>query len=211
MSRTRRLTAELGRVGICGVLLIATGAANWIDPAPLGEPETGASTVATAGQPAASIPLPPPSAVAPQPAAASSGLEVAQWRFSNRLGVDPNQPPPGNIVAGKPLYLWLVLDGTQTAVDDMRANLDLGIVVHWARDSASGAPDLVTRLTVGRPELADTFEQQVRRKGFFEWHSWARKDTLSPGDWSISLTYPDGRPLSCGQDAHPCQFQIKVS
>jgi hypothetical protein len=212
MLRTKRLAAQLCRIGACGAVLIGTGAANWIDPKPLGEAETGTSTatVATAGPPAASIPLPQQSAVAPQTGAASSGLGVTQWRFSDRLGADPNQPPAGNIAAGKPLYLWLVLDGTGAAVDDMRSN-GLMIQVHWVRDSASGAPDLVTQLTVGRPGLADTFEQQVKRKGFFEWHSWARKDTVSPGTWTVSLTYPDGRPLSCGQDAQPCRFQVNVS
>lgn len=213
MFQARELAAKLCRVGVWGVILIGTGAANWIDPAPLGTAQSGTSTApaVTPANPAVSILRGAQRAAIPATAPATSGLTVTQWRFSDRLAADPNQPPQGNIVAGSPLYLWLVLDGTQAAVDGMRGNRGLAIQVHWARDSASGAPDLVTPLTVGRPGLADTFEQQVQRKGFFEWHSWARKDTLSPGAWTVSLTYPDGSPLSCGQDAQPCRFQINVS
>ena len=211
MFQTTRLAARLCRVGVCGALLIGTGAANWIDPAPLGETDSETSTMTAAIPPAPTIPLHDDNVIAPQAATASSGLAVTQWRFSDRLAADPNQPPQGDIAAGRPLYLWLVLDGTGAAVDSIRSSHGLTIQVHWVRDSTSGAPDLVTQLTVGRPGLADTLQQQVRRKGFFEWHSWARKDTVSPGPWTVSLTYPDGRLLLCGQDAQPCRFQISVS
>ena len=63
---------------------------------------------------------------------------------------------------------------------------------------------------IGRPELAGALEQQVRRGGFFEWHSWAEKDHLSAGTWTVSVTYPDGQPLPCGPDAQPCRFTINV-
>jgi hypothetical protein len=36
------------------------------------------------------------------------------------------------------------------------------------------------------------------------------KDYLSPGVWTVSVTYPDGQPLPCGPDAQPCGFYINV-
>jgi hypothetical protein len=81
------------------------------------------------------------------------------------------------------------------------------------RESVSGpagVANLVTDLTIGRPGFADAFEEQVRRRGFFEWHGWARKDALSPGMWTVSLTSSDGQLLLCGQDAQPCRFTINV-
>jgi hypothetical protein len=95
----------------------------------------------------------------------------------------------------------------------MRANRPLNIEVHWVRDagpSPIGAPNLVTSLTIGRSDWADRFEQRVRSQGFFEWHSWARKDTLSPDDWTVSVTGPNGQPVACGHDGQPCQFSIHV-
>jgi hypothetical protein len=104
----------------------------------------------------------------------------------------------------------MTFHGTQAAIDAMRSGHQPKIQVHWVREGANSAPNLTTELTVGRPGLADTFEQQVRRKGFFEWHSWARKDTLPPGAWTISLTDSDGQLFPCGPDAEPCRFNIGV-
>jgi hypothetical protein len=216
MFQTRKLAAQLGGAAVCGVVLIGTGAANWINPAPLAGAETEASAGLRAAPPAtatAPAPLRRQTATLPRAATGEPGLRVAQWLFSNRLAADPNQPPPQGrppASAAEPLYLWLVLDGNQAAIDDMRAGGGLKIEVHWVRDSASGAPDLVTVLTVGGPGLADTLAQEVRRRGFFQWHSWTRKDTLSAGTWTVFLTYPDGKPLPCGPDAQPCRFEINL-
>jgi hypothetical protein len=145
-----------------------------------------------------------------QPSDLESGIEVVQWRFGDHAGNTVGQSLQSDIVAGRPVYLSMTLEGTQASIDAIRADHQLKIQVRWTRETANGAPNLVTELTVGRPDLADTLEQQVRRKGFFEWHSWARKDTLSPGTWTISLTYPDGQPLPCGHEAQPCRFRIDV-
>ena len=37
--------------------------------------------------------------------------------------------------------------------------LEMKIQVHWARETTNGAPNLVTELTVGRPDLVDTLQQ----------------------------------------------------
>ena len=40
---------------------------------------------------------------------------------------------------------------------------------------------------------------------------WAdiRKDVLARGRWTVSLTYPDGQPVLCGE-AQPCRFPLTV-
>ena len=107
----------------------------------------------------------------------------------------------------------MTLDGTQEAIDRMQAGPPLTIKVRRMRDNAGaapGAPNLVTALTIGQPGLATTLYGDVRRKGYFEWHTWARKDNLSPGAWTVSVTYPDGQPLACGPDAQPGSFTINI-
>jgi hypothetical protein len=114
---------------------------------------------------------------------------------------------------GRPVYLSMTLDGTQAAIDRMQAGPPLAIQVHWTRDNAGtapGAPNLVTDLTVGGPGLAARLDGELHRNGYFEWHTWARKDNLSLGPWTVSVTYPDGQPLTCGPDAQPCRFTINV-
>jgi hypothetical protein len=107
----------------------------------------------------------------------------------------------------------MTLDGGAAAVDYIRSRGGIAIEVHWTRESQTGtraAPNLVTRLSIGHRGLAGALAAEVRRSGFFVWHSWAEKSTLSPGTWAVSLTYPDGRPLACGQPPTPCRFRIAV-
>jgi hypothetical protein len=107
----------------------------------------------------------------------------------------------------------MTLHGTQAAVDRMRADHRLAMEIHWVRKSGSGSvgvADRVMELTIGRPGFADGFEEQVGRRGFFEWHSWARRDALGAGMWTVSLTSSDGQLLLCDQDKQFCQFAINV-
>jgi hypothetical protein len=158
-------------------------------------------------------------AVTPQPDVAAqtgrtvpeSGINVADWGFGYSLETARWKMTQGDMVHGRQLYLSMTLNGTQAAVDRMRADRRLVIEVRWVRENGKGpAANLVTDLTIDRPGLADAFEEQVRRRGFFEWHSWARRDALGPGTWTVSLTSSDGQLLLCGQDAQPCQFTINV-
>lgn len=139
-------------------------------------------------------------------------LEVAQWRFAEAI---QDRQPIGNYqrcAPDQPLYLWFDLHGTQEAVDELRAGHPLRVVVHWRREGGSGrgAPDLTTVLPVGDPALADRLEQEVRQKGHFDWPAWARKDTLDPGRWQVSLTDPDGHPLPCATANGACGFAIDI-
>ena len=192
------MNGQLRRLLLCSAALIATGAATWIDPPAADSPAPAVlrgSDIEPAPQSKA--------AAAPQISgepALGSGITVARWEFS------PTKP-------GRPVYLSMTLDGTQAAIDHMQTGTPLMIQVHWIRDNAGtapGAPNLVTDLTIGRPGLAATLDGDVRRKGYFEWHTWARKDYLSPGPWTVSVTYPDGQPVTCGSDAQPCRFSINV-
>jgi hypothetical protein len=195
--------AQVRRLVFYFTIAMVTGAATWINP-PTAE---GPPPTAPQGSRIEAAPLeaaPQAKAVAaPQASdesASGSGITVARWEFSPAT--------PGRLV-----YLSMTLDGTQAAIDRMQAGPPLTIQVHWVRDNAAaapGAPNLVTNLTIGRPGLAATLDGDVRRKGYFEWHTWARKDYLSPGPWTVSVTYPDGQPLTCGPDAQPCRFTINV-
>ncbi|HJU20777.1 MAG TPA: hypothetical protein VJ770_30380, partial [Stellaceae bacterium] len=138
-------------------------------------------------------------------------LQVMQWNLRSGDGADVMAT--GHAPAGRPLTLSLTLDGNAAAADQIRARGSIAIEVHWTRESAAaapGAPNLVTRLSVGRADLADRLAEEARRSGSFEWHSRAEKSSLSPGTWSVSLTYPDGRPLACGNPPAPCRFSLQV-
>jgi hypothetical protein len=136
-------------------------------------------------------------------------LVVAQWGFGHSLETARRQPLQGNGVRGRPIYLWMTLNGTQAAVDRMRLGSRLAIEVRWTPED-DNARASVAELTIGGPGVADALEQRVRGRGFFEWHSWTWRSALGAGTWTVSLNYPNGQPLLCGQHLQPCRFTINV-
>jgi hypothetical protein len=201
-------------------MLLGTGEGNTVGPpraaVPVPTPGPAPGPDIEAGSSSKVVLAPPtqPTISAESGADAAPGSPVAMTRW--RIGHDPaharDQAFKADVAGGGPLYLWMTLNGTEAAIEPMRAEGGLRIEVRWVREDgqAPGAPNLVTPLTIGRPGLADIFERQVKREGSFEWRSWARKDSLSPGTWTVSLTYPDGRPLLCGVAAQPCRFTVNV-
>lgn len=207
-------TGRGGRLALCTAAALAATAAGWVAPPPETAPPARAlPPPAPPAAPAARFhrPPPPPAPAAAPQASLGSGLSVTQWGF--RSGGGRAVPAGGTAPAGRPLTLWFTLDGTQAAIDRLRARGAIAIEVRWHREAAGGAPgapDLTTRLTVGQGGLADSFAAEVRRAGFFVWHGWAEKSALSPGNWTVSLTYADGRPLVCGDPPAPCRFHLTV-
>lgn len=193
------------RFAICLLALIGTAGSSWINPPPI----SGSSSQAVTPQP--QIAALPPSSSETTP---SSPVEVAQWGFADSVPGSQGNEALTTAMPGRPLYVWMTLDGGQAAIDRLQSQGPLTIEAHWTREGAGtnpGAPDLVTELTVGSQALAPTLAGQVQRVGHFEWHSWTRKDTLSPGTWTVSLTYPDGGPVLCGSPAtQPCRLSIDV-
>lgn len=189
------------------------------NPHPIDTPEKAALAATAVGKPAPNAPGPAaatPAALATTtetpatttaPLGPQAPISVSTWGLSQ---TGPGGPPPVSAVTpGRPIYVWFTLDGGQAAVDQLQAGRPVAIQVHWTSDNTSGhAPPLTTNLTVGRPDLASTFAGEVQRTGSFQWHSWTRKDALSPGHWTVSLTAPDGQPLTCGQA--PCQLSFDV-
>jgi hypothetical protein len=217
-------------VGVALAALIAPGILAFPDVATAAgfatiEPETGTAAAMPGMPPAPLIPrLPPPAATAPLPPAqsantappqttgglpASDAINIVNWGIGPRLG-----SVAGEVTAGQPLYLWMTIEGGKAAVDRLSAAGPIAVDVRWshaAADATSGAPDLTTRLTIGRPGFAAILAGEVARQGHFEWHSWARKDSLSPGRWTVSLSDRDGRPLMCGRSApQPCRFSVTI-
>jgi hypothetical protein len=182
------------------------------DPHPIDTPQAAAvaATAVTKAEPGTAAPALGTTTTTTTTTVATgpqAPITVSTWGFSQ---TGPGGPPPVSVAtSGRPIYVWFTLDGGQAAVDQLRSGSPMAIQVHWANDNPNGhAPPLTTAVTVGRPDLASTFQGEVQRTGSFTWHSWTRKDALSPGRWTVSLTAPDGQPITCGQA--PCQLSFDV-
>jgi hypothetical protein len=200
---------RIGRLALCAAAALGTAAASWVNPPPVSQAPAAAHVPRPAPMPRAGTA--PAETGRSDSGVARPPLAVTQWGFRSGNGGDI--AASGHVPAGRPLTLWFELDGNQAALDQMRTRGSIAIEVHWERqtgDAAPGAPDLVTRLSIGHSGLADRLAAEVRRTGFFQWHGWAQKTSLSAGTWSVSLTYPDGQPLACGNPPVPCRFHITV-
>jgi hypothetical protein len=181
------------------------------DPNPITTPRQAAIAATAVGKtaPAAASPAAATTTTTTVAAGPQAPIAVSTWGFSQ---TGPGGPPPAPVAtSGRPIYVWFTLDGGQAAVDQLRGGRPVAIQVHWTNDNPNPsvhAPPLTTDLSVGRPGLAATFQGEVQRTGSFQWHSWTRKDALSPGRWTVSVTTPDGQPITCGQA--PCQLSFDV-
>ncbi len=189
----RKAVPLLTRLLLATAAPVAAGGASWVNPSPAVPPS----------------PMPREAAPSTAPGSEGAALIVSAWGFS--------RSPEGGVqqagtLTGGPLYLWFDLRGNERATASLRAHGGLPIEVHWTPPAgpAPSAPPLTTELTIGRPGLAGALEGEVRRTGSFLWHGWAEKTTLSPGRWTVSLTYPDGRPLVCAPANRPCSFAIDI-
>lgn len=194
-----------GRLLLCAAVA-AAGGAGWVNPGP--GPAPAPERNAPKG-PMASAPLPP----AATPNATAPGLVVTAWSLGGNPSPAAYHSGPPEVPRGRPFYIRLTLEGGAAALDAMQAQGGLPIVVHWTPETAPAlppAPALSTRLVVGDARFAARLAGEVAHKGRFTWHSWAEKDTLSPGRWSVSLTYPGGEPLVCGAEQRPCRFSFEV-
>lgn len=179
------------------------------DPHPIDTPTAAAVAATAVGAPAPGTAASGMTTTTATTTGPQAPISVASWGFSQ---TGPGGPPPAPVAtSGRPVYVWFTLDGGQAAVDQLRGGSQVAIQVHWTNDNPNPsvhAPPLTTNLSVGRPDLAATFQGEVQRTGSFQWHSWTRKDALSPGRWTVSLTAPDGQPITCGQA--PCQLSFDV-
>ncbi len=203
----------LWRCALGGAILSLATAAEPLTPLDLHQ-STGDSSPPPAAAPPVAPPASPGAATLARGGALPAPIVVSQWGFSESSPDGGHQATPTRIAPGQRLYLSMTLSGSEAAAARMRAQGALAIDVHWthaAGGPSPAAPDLVTQLHVGHRGLAPKLAAEARRQGHFEWHTWARKDTLSPGQWSVSLTYGDGQPVLCGRiTVHPCRFAINV-
>jgi hypothetical protein len=131
-------------------------------------------------------PTPPPATATQTP---TQALEVAGW----------------TLAGGR---LTLLFRGTEAALDRLKSDGRLAVEVHWLEGDEDAGEGPVTELPVGSPNLVSALAGEVKRYGFFTWHSWAQRRGSSSG---AVLTWPDGTPVPClSQQQQPCRLSFNA-
>ncbi|MFZ2266833.1 MAG: hypothetical protein WAV95_04565, partial [Azonexus sp.] len=190
------------------------------DSAPLAAAPEPPMSEPPMSEPALPAVVPAPVMASPRPASVPL-IEVAAMAWASEIGRDSKRPVAAisQAVSGRRLVLWMTVQGSEVALNQLAASGKLPIRHKWFRETISGIrPEGVARpvdeieIPVARAELVAKLRQEVRSVGHFNWRTWSAKDKPGPGNWRVTVFYADNTPVLCStSDGHqPCEYEIEV-
>jgi hypothetical protein len=189
--------------------------------------EAGTSTEATTE--AVAEPAP---ASAPRPVAFASPLplsrppavpliEIARAVWAGDVDRNSKQPGPAltRSAPGRRLVLWMAVQGSAAALDQLTARGKLPIRHKWFRETLVGVrpegvatPTDEIEIPAAQPGVVDKLRGEVAATGRFSWRTWSAKDQPGRGRWRVTVVHADNTPVLCPASGGPkaCEFQIDV-
>ena len=196
---------------------------------------TGTTTEATteasseASSEAVAEPAPAP---APRPVAFVSPLplsrppavpliEIARAVWAGDVDRESKQPGPAltRSTPGRRLVLWMAVQGSAAALDQLTARGKLPIRHKWFRETLVGVrpegvatPTDEIEIPAAQPGVVDKLRGEVAATGRFSWRTWSAKDQPGRGRWRVTVVHADNTPVLCPASGGPkaCEFQIDV-
>lgn len=112
-----------------------------------------------------------------------------------------------------PLYIWMRVVGTESALRELEKRGKLPIHHQWILHSYVGASyqgvtDMV-KLKIGNPELIDKLNSEISTKKSFDWRTWSMKENIWPGTWEVKVLYNNYEAV-LDEDNKPCKYTIEV-
>jgi len=201
-------------------------------PQPVTSPEAAPQPEAVPPEPvvAATPAEPAPVAAAPAPPAPAVSMarpvlvpliEVAGMAWAREINRDSKQPVAAitQSAPGKRLVLWMSVQGSELALDQLAASGKLPLRHKWFRETLSGIrPEGVAmpvdeiEIPAARAALIAKLRQEVRSLGHFNWRTWSAKEKPGPGNWRVTVYYADNTPVLCTtpEGQRPCEYEIEV-
>jgi hypothetical protein len=118
-------------------------------------------------------------------------------------------------MARKRVSLWMELHGTTALLEKLKASNGKLIIHHvWRKYVFTSVETRLDQpLEIGRAEDLPKLAAQVAADGYFTWHTWSSKQSLSPGNWRVDLEFDDHEPVMChgdGDELHACFYPFEV-
>jgi hypothetical protein len=156
---------------------------------------------------------------------AQVSLRVADAAWTSRVvELDPSDRLHDGPTAGRPIFFWTLIAGTQAALDRMREQGRLPIWHRWTTWVGDVVPAEETveardriKLGVGILEVTGKLQLEVvERDGSFDWRTWSMKEHLAAGYWQVEVVDALGVPIPCVQSLSPpggegCKFLIRLT
>ncbi len=189
--------------------------------------EAGTSTEATTEAVAEPAPAPAPRPVAfasPLPLSRPPAvplIEIARAVWAGDVDRNSKQPGPAltRSTPGRRLVLWMAVQGSAAALDQLTARGKLPIRHKWFRETLVGVrpegvatPTDEIEIPAAQPGVVDKLRGEVAATGRFSWRTWSAKDQPGRGRWRVTVVHADNTPVLCPASGGPkaCEFQIDV-
>lgn len=189
--------------------------------------EAGTSTKATTEAVAEPAPAPVPRPVAfasPLPLSRPPAvplIEIARAVWAGDVDRESKQPGPAltRSTPGRRLVLWMAVQGSAAALDQLTARGKLPIRHKWFRETLVGVrpegvatPTDEIEIPAAQPGVVDKLRGEVAATGRFNWRTWSAKDQPGRGRWRVTVVHADNTPVLCPASGGPkaCEFQIDV-
>ena len=189
--------------------------------------EAGTSTKATTEAVAEPAPAPVPRPVAfasPLPLSRPPAvplIEIARAVWAGDVDRNSKQPGPAltRSTPGRRLVLWMAVQGSAAALDQLTARGKLPIRHKWFRETLVGVrpegvatPTDEIEIPAAQPGVVDKLRGEVAATGRFNWRTWSAKDQPGRGRWRVTVVHADNTPVLCPASGGPkaCEFQIDV-
>ena len=189
--------------------------------------EAGTSTKATTEAVAEPAPAPVPRPVAfasPLPLSRPPAvplIEIARAAWAGDVDRESKQPGPAltRSTPGRRLVLWMAVQGSAAALDQLTARGKLPIRHKWFRETLVGVrpegvatPTDEIEIPAAQPGVVDKLRGEVAATGGFNWRTWSAKDQPGRGRWRVTVVHADNTPVLCPASGGPlaCEYQIDV-
>lgn len=123
------------------------------------------------------------------------GITVSDDQEKNKEPIDICEN--GGLFSGSKLYLWMKVKGYQEALDKLRQGGRVTIIQRWRfhyYGSESDRIDLSMRKL--SPDIINKLQQEINRKGYFDWRTWGAKDNLKARRYEVDFLDEYSRPLN---------------
>lgn len=141
-------------------------------------------------------------------------LTLVEFRWTNHVTAAQCGDTYDGTAPLQPLYLWMRVRGGREAFSQLKADGKLPIRHRWFKVVGTKvryeqSTDAIN-LDVGSDATLQPLLTALAAHGSFDWRTWSMKEHVSSGSWLVRLEYAKGDPVLCGDDHHPCEFEIEI-
>ena len=154
----------------------------------------------------------------------STQVRIVDWAWTSAVGGHcPNQRRDVSGGLEEPILLWMRVEGSRAAWEQMRDRQRLPLIHVWEwapfgmEFSPAGGQDVSDEFSASesiplhetRPEVIDALEREINGRDFFDFRTWSQKDNVLSGRFQVRVVDQLGDELRCATNLD-CTFAFET-